>query len=138
MPRSPWLLSQLTWSQVQRERYPVAVLPWGATEAHNLHLPYGTDVHETEAVAAEAASRAWERGARLVVLPAVPFGANAQQLDIPLTIDMSPSTQAALLADVARSLEPHSPEKLVVLNGHGGNDFRAMIRELQPRTSLFL
>ena len=28
--------------------------------------------------------------------------------------------------------------KLVILNGHGGNDFRQMIRELQPRTSVFL
>ena len=138
MSPSPWLLSELTWAQVREQRYQVAVLPWGATEPHNLHLPYGTDVYETEAVAAGAARRAWERGARVVVLPAVPFGANAQQLDIPLTLDMSPSTQAAVLADVARSLDPHGLGKLVVLNGHGGNDFKPMIRELQPRTRLFL
>jgi creatinine amidohydrolase len=28
--------------------------------------------------------------------------------------------------------------KLVILNSHGGNDFRQMIRELQPSTDLFL
>jgi creatinine amidohydrolase len=32
----------------------------------------------------------------------------------------------------------HGVHKLVILNGHGGNDFRQMIRELQPRTSVFL
>ena len=45
-------------------KYDVAMLPWGATEAHNYHLPYGTDVMECDAVAAESARIAWERGAR--------------------------------------------------------------------------
>jgi creatinine amidohydrolase/Fe(II)-dependent formamide hydrolase-like protein len=44
----------------------VAVLPWGATEAHNYHLPYGTDNLECEHIAAEAARLAWEAGARVV------------------------------------------------------------------------
>jgi creatinine amidohydrolase len=29
-------------------------------------------------------------------------------------------------------------KKLVVLNGHGGNDFRQMIRELQPQVDIFI
>jgi len=123
---------------VREDPYEVAVLPWGATEAHNLHLPYGTDCFETEAVAEESARKAWERGARVVVLPTVPFGVNTQQLDIPLTLNMNPSTQAAVLTDLVESLEAHRVSKLLVLNGHGGNDFRQMIRELQARTPLFL
>jgi creatinine amidohydrolase len=51
---------------------------------------------------------------------------------------MNPSTQAALLADVVHSLEVQGIKKLVVFNGHGGNDFRQIIRELQARTSVFL
>lgn len=85
-----------------------------------------------------AAGKSWEEGARVVVLPAVPFGVNTTQLDIPLTINMNPSTQAAVLADVVSSLEGQGIMKLVVVNGHGGNDFRQMIRELQPRTRVFL
>lgn len=119
-------------------RCEVAVLPWGATEPHNLHLPYGTDSTQAERVAVEAARIATERGASVVVLPTIPFGSNAQQLDTPLTIDLGPSAQAAILADVARSLDHHGVRKLVVLNGHGGNDFRAMVRELQPRIGVFL
>lgn len=138
MSGRPWVLSEATWLSVRDDPYEVAILPWGATEAHNLHLPYGTDCYETSAVAKEAARRAWDRGARVVVLPTVPFGVNTQQLDIPLTVNMKPSTQAAVLADVVESLEAHRVSKLVVLNGHGGNDFRQMIRELQAATPLFL
>lgn len=138
MPVRPYILNDVTWKTARDTRYEVAVLPWGATEAHNLHLPYSTDNIETEAIAALAAGRAWERGARVVVLPVVPFGVNTGQLDIPLCLNLNPSTQALVLRDVAQSLSGQGVPKLVILNGHGGNDFRQMIRELQPSVSLFL
>lgn len=134
----PYLLDETTWKSVRDGAYAVAVLPWGATEAHNLHLPYGTDSIEVGHVAAEAARVAWQRGARVIVLPTVPFGVNTGQFDIPLCINMNPSTQAALLRDVVESVERAGVRRLVLLNGHGGNDFRAMIRELVPGRSLFL
>ena len=134
----PYILSECTWAEIRAERRELAVLPWGATEAHNYHLPYGTDIFETEHIAAEAARIAWDAGARLVVLPTVPFGVQTGQLDIPFCINMNPATQAALLDDIARTLEAQGIHKLVLLNGHGGNDFRAIIRELQPRVNVFL
>jgi len=138
MPARPYILDELTWKTVRDTRYEVAILPWGATEAHNYHLPYSTDSLETEAVAERAAERAWKAGAKVVVLPIVPFGVQTGQLDIPLCINMNPSTQALVLRDVASSLAGQGINKLVVLNGHGGNDFRQIIRELQPEVSLFL
>jgi creatinine amidohydrolase len=138
MPARPYILNELTWKTVRDTRYDVAVLPWGATEAHNYHLPYSTDSLETEAVAERAAERAWKAGAKVVVLPIVPFGVQTGQLDIPLCINMNPSTQAVVLRDVASCLAGQAIKKLVVLNGHGGNDFRQIIRELQPEVSLFL
>lgn len=134
----PYILAETTWKTVSSTDYTVAVLPWGATEAHNYHLPYATDVIECDAVAAESARRAWEAGARVIVLPTVPFGVNTGQLDIELCLNMNPSTQAALLHDLVSALEGQGIRKLVVVNGHGGNDFRQMIRELQPNTSVFL
>lgn len=132
MPTRPYLLTETTWKTVKATPYEIAILPWGATEAHNYHLPFGTDNLQCDYIAAESARRAWERGAKAVVLPTVPFGVNTSQLDIKLTINMNPSTQAAVLHDVAASLAQQGVPKLVVLNGHGGNDFRQMIRELQP------
>lgn len=132
MTRSPYVLAETTWETVQRTDYEVAVLPWGATEAHNYHLPYATDVIQCDHIAAEAARQAWEKGGRVVVLPTIPFGVNTGQLDIKLCINMNPSTQAAVLGDVMDSLDRQGISKLVILNGHGGNDFRSMIREMQP------
>jgi creatinine amidohydrolase len=138
MTPRPYILAETNWKSVAAANYQVAILPWGATEAHNYHLPYATDVIECNAVAAQSAKLAWEKGARVVVLPAVPFGVNTGQLDITLCLNMNPSTQAALLGDLVDALERQGILKLVILNGHGGNDFRQMIRELQPRTRVFL
>jgi creatinine amidohydrolase len=137
MPR-PYILAESTWRTVADTPYEVAVLPWGATEAHNFHLPYATDNIETEHVAAEAARIAWEAGARVVVLPAVPFGVQTTQLDIKFCLNLNPSTQLALLRDLVDALDGQGVRKLVIMNGHGGNDFKQTIRELQPRTRVFL
>jgi creatinine amidohydrolase len=138
MPSRPYILEETNWQELREVTCEVAVLPWGATEAHNLHLPYGTDTMQSAYIAAEAARLASEEGARVMVLPAVPFGVQTGQMDIPFCLNMNPSTQAALLSDLVRSLAAHGVRKLVVLNGHGGNDFRQMIRELQPRVNVFL
>jgi creatinine amidohydrolase len=138
MTLRPWILAETNWKTVEATEYQVAILPWGATEAHNYHLPYATDVIECDAIAAASARIAWDSGARVVVLPTVPFGVNTGQLDIKLCLNMNPSTQAALLRDLTSALEGQGILKLVILNGHGGNDFRQMIRELQPHTRVFL
>ncbi|HEX8904514.1 MAG TPA: creatininase family protein [Longimicrobiaceae bacterium] len=138
MPGRPYILAETSWKAVRDTAFDVAILPWGATEAHNYHLPYATDVVEAGEVAAEAARLAWEAGARVIVLPTVPFGVQTGQLDIPLCINLNPSTQAAILSDVARTLAGNGIRRLLVLNSHGGNDFRAMIRELQPQVDVFL
>ena len=135
----PYVLAETNWKTVDGGKpYQVAILPWGATEAHNYHLPYATDNVLAEQVAIRAAERAWSRGARVVVLPTVPFGVNTTQLDIPLTLNVNPTTQTALLGDLVSALDGQKIHKLVVLNGHGANDFRSIIRELQPKTRVFL
>ncbi len=138
MSGRPYILAETTWREVSDTDYTVAVLPWGATEAHNYHLPYNTDVVQCDHIAAESARQAWERGARVIVLPTIPFGVNTGQVDIKLDINMNPSTQLAVLEDVVDGLEHHGIEKLVILNGHGANDFRQIIRELWPRSEVFL
>lgn len=132
------ILRETTWTDVRNTSFDVAVLPWGATEAHNTHLPYGTDTIECDQIGARAVAAAGERGARVMLLPTVPFGVQTGQLDIPFCLNLNPSTQAAILRDLVASLEPHGVRKLVILNGHGGNDFRQIIRELQPATHIVL
>lgn len=129
MELSP-LLARNHWKYVKDKDYDLAILPWGATEAHNYHLPYGTDIFEAETLAAESARMANSRGASTIVLPAIPFGVNTGQHNIKLDINLNPSTQLIILDDVIASLVRHGIHKLVVMNAHGGNDFRQMLREL--------
>jgi creatinine amidohydrolase len=138
MPPRPYVLSETNWKAVKDTPFEVAILPWGATEPHNYHLPYGTDNYESRSIAEGAAEIAWKQGAKVVVLPTVPFGVNTGQLSLRLTINMNPSTQFAVLSDVASAISQQGVRKLLVLNSHGGNDFKQMIRELQPRVNLFI
>lgn len=126
----PYILAESNWNSVKDEQYTVAILPWGATEAHNYHLPYATDNILAESTAIEAAKKAWKQQAKVVVLPTIPFGVNTGQLDVPLCINMNPSTQLAILKDIVHVLNKHRINKLVIVNAHGGNHFKQMIREL--------
>jgi creatinine amidohydrolase len=126
----PFILAETNWKAVKDSEIDLVVLPWGAMEAHNLHLPFSTDNIETDKIAAAAADRAFKMGARLIVLPVIPFGVNTGQLDIKINININPSTQYALLKDITDVMNRHKIYKLLILNGHGGNDFKQMIREL--------
>ncbi len=126
----PYILSESNWKSVKAEKTEVAVLTWGATEAHNYHLPYGTDNYQIEAIAAEAGKIAWQKGAKLKVLPNIPFGVNTGQADIKLDINLNPSTQLAILSDIIEVLNRQNIYKLILLNGHGGNNFKPILREL--------
>ena len=138
MPPRPYVLAETNWKAVKDTPFEVAILPWGATEPHNYHLPYGTDNYESRWIAEGAAEIAWKQGAKVVVLPTVPFGVNTGQLNLRLAINMNPSTQFAVLSDIASAISQQGVRKLLVLNSHGGNDFKQMIRELQPRVNLFI
>lgn len=128
-----YILAESNWKDLKDTTIEVAILPWGATEAHNYHLPYATDVIEADHIAAEAARVAWEQGAKVMVLPTIPFGVNTGQTDILLDMNLHPSTQLAILKDVVEVLNRQGIHKLLLLNSHGGNDFKTMIRELGVR-----
>lgn len=126
----PYILAESNWKAIKNQAVELAVLPWGATEAHNYHLPYSTDIIESERISAEGARIAWEKGAKVIVLPAVPFGVNTGQSDIKLDLNLNPSTQAAILTDIIEVLNRQQIYKLLILNSHGGNNFKQIIREL--------
>jgi creatinine amidohydrolase len=126
----PYLLAETNWYTTQNITYDLAVLPWGATEAHNFHLPYSTDNLEADLIAAESARLAWEKGAKIIVLPTIPVGVNTGQRDIYLDLNLNPSTQLAIVSDIIDVLNYQKIYKLVILNSHGGNDFKPIAREL--------
>ncbi len=94
-------------------------------------MPYGTDSLETARIAAEAAEKAWKRGAKLMVLPTIPLGIqNMGQIELPFCLHTSLITQKFILQDILKALHQQGFRKFVLMNGHGGNDFKQMVRDL--------
>ena len=126
-------LSVSTYGVARQYKYDVAILPWGATEPHNLHLPYMTDCILSHAVAVDAAERALkEYGVRCMVLPPVMMGSqNPGQRDLPFCIHYHYETQFAILKDIVASLAHQGLRRVLIINGHGGNSFKQMIRDME-------
>jgi creatinine amidohydrolase len=124
------ILFEANLNQVRQQAVEVAVLPWGACEPHNLHLPFGNDTMTVTAIGERICDRAAQAGARVCLLPAIPYGVNTNLMGFPMTISMNPSTQLTVVRDIIESLKKHGVPKLVILNGHGGNEFGFMLREL--------
>ncbi len=126
----PYILADTNWKHLKDAKFDLAVLPWAATEAHNYHLPYATDSIEGTAIAEESAKIAWNKGAKVIVLPTIPFGVNTGQPDIYLDMNLNPSTQFAILKDIIAVLNRQGIYKFMIMNSHGGNDWKSIVREL--------
>ena len=135
-----WILAEQNHAFLRQHRWEVAVLPFGATEPHNLHMPYGTDNYQVEVIGNRACEFAYKAGAKVLLLPAMPFGVNTNHLQIPgaLACSVTPTTLLHFLSDLTDSLERQGVRKLVLLNGHGGNELKPLTRELHHRTKVFL
>src|SRR5260370_9536117 len=104
----PWRLDELNYGQVKANPpFEVAVLPLGATEPHNLHLPYGTDTFEVEAIAGRACALANQGEARVLKLPVLPYGTETNQMKFPLAMNLNPPTLLRVIPDLVDSLSPH-------------------------------
>ena len=129
----PWRLAELNYGQVKSNPpFEVAVLPLGATEPHNLHLPYGTDTFQVEAIAsARLRPGCASSGPRVLLLPALPYGTETNQMKFPLAMNLNPDdASAAVITDLVDSLATHGISQVLLLNGHGGNDLKWVLREL--------
>ncbi len=60
VPSPPWNLSLTHYATVKNQLYEVAVLPLGATEPHNLHLPYSMDTREGDQIGRAICREAWQ------------------------------------------------------------------------------
>ncbi len=136
----PWKLAETNYGVVRQQEYEVAVLPLGATEPHNLHLPYGMDTFEGDLIGEKVCEAAWDRGAKVILLPTVPYGTQTNQQQFPFAMNLNPSTLGAVITDLVETLVRQGILKIVLLNSHGGNDLKGLLRELYGKSpaKLFL
>lgn len=115
LPTLPLLPVTTSKEEAERAR-PIAVLPIGSLEQHGDYLPLTTDTIVAAAVASRVAQR---HGLRL--LPPITFSCSHEHAAWPGTVSLRAATLISVVSDIADSLRASGVDKLVVLNGHGGN-----------------
>lgn len=97
------------------------ILPWGSHEEHGPLLPADTDTKLANHVSSAVA----EFVERCTVLPAIPYGISTEHLGFPSTVSLTSATAFSYLQEVLESTARTDPDLIVIINGHGGNDYIA-------------
>ncbi len=133
-----WDLTETNLARLSEKQYEVAVLPIGAIEPHNLHLPEGQDFLHVTHLAKECCKRAWEHVKSVICLPTIPYGVDCNLMDFPMAIHVSQQTLDSIVRDIIQSVRHYGIRKIVLFNGHGGNDFAPLIRQIQCDLDVFV
>ncbi len=93
------------------------LLPFGILEKHGPHLPLGTDLLNVRYVSLHAAAQEYA-----VVFPEYYFGQIFEAKHEPGTVAYSLELQLKLLQETSDEMARNGCKKIVVVNGHGGNE----------------
>jgi creatinine amidohydrolase len=126
--------TDLTWPilrEVPRDQT-VILAPVAACEQHSRHLPTFTDTLLVTAVA-EGVEAALPRN--VLLLPTLWLGASSHHLRFGATLSAEADTHVTILCELLTPLLEDGYERVLVLNGHGGNTdtVHMALRRLQPR-----
>lgn len=95
----------------------VCILPFGIIEKHGPHLPLGTDLINARYISEKAAQEEYA-----VVFPPYYFGQIAEARHEPGTVAYPAAMQMTLLQQTTDEMGRNGCTKVVILNGHGGNE----------------
>jgi creatinine amidohydrolase len=110
-------IAEMNWGQVEKylRSDDRCALPLGSVEQH-AHLSLAVDAILSERVAAEAAAPLG-----VPVYPAVAYGLTPYFLAFPGTVSLRLATYVALVRDILDSLRISGFRRVLMVNGHGGN-----------------
>lgn len=112
---------ELTWPEAKTRfnEMAVALLPVGSVEQHGPHLPLDTDVFDADYLTRRVAEACSDP--KPLVLPAISYGVSYHHEDFQGTISISDDTLVKLVYEIGISVARNGIQKLVIINGHGGN-----------------
>lgn len=105
--------------EVAREQAPVVIVPVGSIEQHGPHCPPDVDISIPYLLALAAAQAIDDFP--VIVAPPIWLGFTHYNFGFLGTISVRLETFIEVVSDVCRSLKANGFERIVLLNGHGGN-----------------
>ncbi len=117
-------IERMTWQEVEAalaEGVDGVLLPIGTTEQHGPHMPLDTDCLIARALATRAAELAAAEGLRLLVAPTLNVTLSWYHMQFPGSMRLSTTTFLQVFREVCDSLVHHGLDRIVAINGHGGN-----------------
>jgi creatinine amidohydrolase len=105
-----------SWTEIRDMDVDVAVLPVGSTEQHGPHNPLGVDAIAAKRLAQEACAET-----DALCLPSIDVGIAEHHRNFDGTLYVSHDTLRDYVTETLQSLTHHGIERVVVVNGHGGN-----------------
>jgi creatinine amidohydrolase len=111
-------LSNMTWIEAgeKLKNTRLAILPIGSVEQHGLHLGLGADWIQAWNIAKKVGEKSGK-----IVLPIMPYGVASHHQDFPGVISLKPGTLTDVVFDVLTSLNRYGVDRVLIINGHGGN-----------------
>jgi creatinine amidohydrolase len=111
-------LAAKTFEEAVVQAQGVCIIPIGVLEYHGPHLPLGTDMLHSHALACAAAAQE-----PVVVYPAYHFGVNVETKHFPGGIVVKDRLMFELLENICDEISRNGLKKIVLLSGHGGNRY---------------
>jgi len=102
--------------RLARDERAIVILPLGAIEQHGPHLPLLVDWLGAEELARHVAPHLQRAGYRVVLAPALPYGASPLALTWPGTVSLSRATLRRVIVEVIGSLARHGFRRFVLAN----------------------
>jgi creatinine amidohydrolase len=138
-------MAEIEWRRLRAEqlrelakRDAIVILPVGSIEQHGPHLPVEVDSQLGEQVALRTARLLAARGVPVAVLPNMWTGVSEHHMSFGGTITLDFPTFSAVIEQIIRSVVRHGFRRVVLLNGHGGNEngLRVIADELTPKLKI--
>jgi creatinine amidohydrolase len=133
------LLDQMSWPEVKDflAKSTIAFVPVGSTEQHAMHLPVDNDWWTAYEIAKRISDKLAEKHINVVITHPVPYGVSPHHMAFPGTVTLRIETFINLIRDICMSLSKHGFKKIIIINGHGGNDSALLValQELKEQTN---
>jgi creatinine amidohydrolase len=134
-------MSEIEWRKLRADQLrdyarqdAMVIVPVGSLEQHGPHLAVEVDSRLVEGVS-HATARIIAESEKVLVLPTVWTGVSEHHMSFGGTVSLDNAAFAAVIEGICRSVVRHGFKRIVLFNGHGGNDnaLRVLTDELTTK-----